>query len=80
MTNLNNVLKKMDEHYGLKDNESDRIPYSKEEHRRFMIVGARFTDERTMNKYWEVLGTIGALVIHQGKPHINVDKVLELIK
>ena len=79
MSNLNKVLRKMDEHYGLKDNELDRIPYSRDEHRMFMMTGPMFTDDRTINKYWEVLGTIGAVVIFQGKPHIRVDKVLELI-
>lgn len=79
MTNLNNVLRKMDEYYDIMNNESDKIPYSREEHKRFMINGPRYTDDRTISKYWEALGTIGALVVFNGEAYINVKNVCSLL-
>ena len=79
MSTLNNVLRKMDEHYGLKSSDERRIPYSREEHRMFMLNGPRYTDTRTLDKYWEIFGTMGVLIVYQGKPHIDVPKVRRLL-
>lgn len=79
MTNLNNILRMLDEYYDIGNNDGDRIPYSREDHKRFMINGPRFIDDRTISKYWEALGTIGALVVFNGETYINVKNFCSLL-